>query len=175
MCALLSIQSPDNYHYSNYDSLVLFLLLTFQVLSRVAWKHSIPYANSDSAGLGFRLGNINLFNLTVQNKCFCKQCRSWWDGSLWAVSSGSSLFAILSFCNWFLTEPLFARMDVSKFRDGRVHFRNSVMKGLRVVEIWITNNRSPGCTDWSGPSTGVIYVFLYTGSCLSLWFMVFPV
>ena len=29
-----------------------------------------------------------------------------------------------------LTEALFAQMDVSKFRDGIVHFRNSGVKGL---------------------------------------------
>ena len=30
----------------------------------------------------------------------------------------------LPFCYWLLTETLFATMDVSKFWDGRVHFRN---------------------------------------------------
>ena len=36
----------------------------------------------------------------------------------------------LPLCYGFLTKALFATMDVSKLRDGRVHFRNSGMKGL---------------------------------------------
>ena len=35
------------------------------------------------------------------NTRFCKQCRSWRDGLLWAVSSGTTLFAIMF---WSLTE-----------------------------------------------------------------------
>ena len=33
---------------------------------------------------------------TVNQEQNCKQCRSWWDGSLWAVSSGFTLFAKVS-------------------------------------------------------------------------------
>ena len=29
------------------------------------------------------------------------------------------------------TDTLFAMMDMPKFKDGRIHFRNSEMKGLR--------------------------------------------
>ena len=31
-------------------------------------------------------------------------------------------------------KPLFASVDISKFQDGMVHFRNSGMKELEVVE-----------------------------------------
>ena len=37
----------------------------------------------------------------------------------------------LPYCYWFLNEPLFAAMDVSKFRDGRSLFRISRVKVLR--------------------------------------------
>ena len=36
----------------------------------------------------------------------------------------------LPFCYLCLTEPLLARMDVSKFRNGRIHARISGVKGL---------------------------------------------
>ena len=38
----------------------------------------------------------------------------------------------LPFCFNFTLEPLFASGDKSKFKDGRVHFRNSDVKGLRL-------------------------------------------
>ena len=41
----------------------------------------------------------------------------------------------LPFWYGFLTTPLFATMDVSKFRDGSVHFRNSVVKVKQVLFI----------------------------------------
>ena len=44
------------------------------------------------------------------------------------VLSGSTQFPILLLIFWL--KPLFATMAVSKFRDGRVHFRNSGMKLL---------------------------------------------
>ena len=35
-------------------------------------------------------------DVSQKSKLDGKQCRSWWDGSLWAVSSGSTLFAQVS-------------------------------------------------------------------------------
>ena len=49
-----------------------------------------------------------------------------WVYSSWAISSGSTLCKRIH-----LTKPLFATMDVSKFRDRWAHFRNSGMKGLK--------------------------------------------
>ena len=42
------------------------------------------------------------------------------------------MFAILLL---FLTETLFATMDVSRFRDGSVHLKYLGVKGLRVAPI----------------------------------------
>ena len=42
------------------------------------------------------------FSHVEQNTIICKQCISRWDGSSWAVSSGSTLFAILAIIK-FLT------------------------------------------------------------------------
>ena len=39
----------------------------------------------------------------------------------------------LPLCYWCLTEPPFATMDVSKFKDGKVHVRNLGLKGLSVI------------------------------------------
>ena len=39
----------------------------------------------------------------------------------------------------FELKPLFARMEMSKSKDGRVHFRNTGVKGLkRNVDIYIS-------------------------------------
>ena len=35
----------------------------------------------------------------------------------------------------FTQKPLFEAVDMSKFKDGRVHFRNSVIKGLNQLSI----------------------------------------
>ena len=70
---------------------------------------------------------------SAQNRYLSKQCRSRWDGSLRAVSSGSRLFAVLFFN--FRLKPLFVSVDMSKFKNGRVHFRNSGMKGLHVQTL----------------------------------------
>ena len=37
----------------------------------------------------------------------------------------------LPFCSWFLSNTPFATIEVSKFNDGRVHLRNSGVKGLK--------------------------------------------
>ena len=39
----------------------------------------------------------------------------------------------LSFCSYVLTDTLFAIIDLSKYKDVRVHFRNVGMKGLKYV------------------------------------------
>ena len=69
--------------------------------------------------------SLTSFSLADQNRYLCcKQCRSRW------VGSGSILFAILIFF-YFRPKPLFASVDISKFKDGRVHLRNSGMKQLK--------------------------------------------
>ena len=79
-------------------------------------------------GLGTKI-LFNSFTLAHQNNFFCKQCGSWLDGSL-AVSSGSTLFAILL---WFLLlRPLFGTMVLTTFKNGSVHFRNPGMKELKL-------------------------------------------
>ena len=74
---------------------------------------------------------IRMRYLTLYIKhILCEKFRSRWDGSSWAVSSGSTLLAILVLiykCHFL------AAMDVSKCRKGRVHFRNSGLKGLMYV------------------------------------------
>ena len=70
--------------------------------------------------------------LALQTKLFCIQCRSWWDSSLWAVSSGSTLFATM-FC--FGLRPLFWAMVLTRFKDGKVHFRNVEMKA-EISNFW---------------------------------------
>ena len=35
----------------------------------------------------------------------------------------------------FTLKPLFEAVDMSKFKDGRVHFRNSGMKGLKLKKL----------------------------------------
>ena len=72
------------------------------------------------------------FSPADQYRYLCKQFRSRWDGSYRAVSSGSALFVILLFDFWL--KPLFATLDVSKFRDGRVQIRSSWVEGLRLFE-----------------------------------------
>ena len=41
----------------------------------------------------------------------------------------------LLFCSCTLTDTLFAIMNMSKFKGGRVHFRYSEVKGLKSAEI----------------------------------------
>ena len=52
---------------------------------------------------------------------------------VFALAFTSLLIRIYTVCHSvidFLLKPLFATMDVSKFRDGRVYFRKSEVKGL---------------------------------------------
>ena len=48
----------------------------------------------------------------------------------------------LPFCYWILTEPLFATMNMSKFRDGRIHVRNPAVKGLMIFRWHIRTQQS---------------------------------
>ena len=44
----------------------------------------------------------------------------------------------LPFCLKFTMKPLFEAVDMSKFKDGGVHFRNSGMKGLIIhIHTWM--------------------------------------
>ena len=58
---------------------------------------------------------FNTFNPADQTGYLCKQCRYRWDGSWWAVSSGSTLFASLFLI--FLLKPLFASVDVQRWKS----------------------------------------------------------
>ena len=95
--------------------------------------------NLDLANIHFQCLNLynhlhvylNLTPSALQTKTyFCKQCRSWWDGSF---SSGYILFVILF---WFWLKPPFGTMVLTRSLDGRVHFRNSGMKGS--TKHWYT-------------------------------------
>ena len=56
---------------------------------------------------------LNTFSPVDQGRHFSKQCRSRWDGLLWAVSSGSTLFAIWF---WFFTETPIWNNGSSQFQ-----------------------------------------------------------
>ena len=75
---------------------------------------------------------LNRCSPADQARYLCKQCRPWWDGSLWAVSSGSKLFANPF---WFLT-------DISTFcKNGYVQIQwwKSPFHQLRVEKVkWET-------------------------------------
>ena len=72
------------------------------------------------------------------------QCRSRWDGSWRAVSSGDTLFAIILF-GFILKHLFFASVYMSKLKDGRVHFINSGIKGLKLHYLpWKYNNMRRG-------------------------------
>ena len=50
----------------------------------------------------------------------------------------SPLIRIYTVCHsvfHFRLQALFASVDMSKFKDGRVHFRNSGVKGLITVKV----------------------------------------
>ena len=74
---------------------------------------------------------INLAGTVNQNRYRCKQCRSRWDGS--NEPSHQDLHC-LPFCFFdFGLSPLFTIMGMSKSKDGRVHIRNSEVKGLSLL------------------------------------------
>ena len=68
------------------------------------------------------------FSPAYWKRYLCKQCRSRWDGS-----PGSTQFAFFFFFFFFLfrLKPLFASVDMLKFKNGRVHLRKPGMKGFR--------------------------------------------
>ena len=83
------------------------------------------------------------FDPVDQDRYFCKQCRSGWDGSY--EPSHQDLYC-LPFCSWFTSVTLLA---VSKYRDGRICFRNSgfrefneFWKDLRLRAMITQNNRN---------------------------------
>ena len=73
--------------------------------------------------------SINPFCPADQTRYLCKQCRSWWNCSWSTILSGYTLWNIhcLPFCFDF---RLFASVDKSQFKNGRVYFRNWGMKEL---------------------------------------------
>ena len=97
----------------------LWMSLIFVLESTcTVWKIKIDSIQEQRGGL---MGNLSLSSLifwrrlfhlwlwseqlfqigvSVKNYQKCKQCRSWWDGSSWAVSSGSTLFAIFCLFTW---------------------------------------------------------------------------
>ena len=68
---------------------------------------------------------VNPFNLADQKRYLCKQCRSWLVMShlIRIYTEYHSVFE-------FRLKSIFASVDISKFKDGRVHFRKLGMKGL---------------------------------------------
>ena len=72
---------------------------------------------------------LTLLSPTDLTRYLCKQCRSWWDGSQRAVSSGFTLFAIL-----------FRSVDWRPLNKGYVHIQwwNSPFQKLSVdrVNTW---------------------------------------
>ena len=88
------------------------------------WPNGIPVPSSRhwrTLGICF-----NPLSLVDQPRYLCKQCRSWWAGSWWDVSSRSILLAIL----FWLCRSLFAIMGMSKVNDGNIYFMNSGWKGF---------------------------------------------
>ena len=72
------------------------------------------------------LGALTLFfNLADQNINLCKH-----------EPSHQPLHRLQLVC-FFLTTPPSASMDMSKIKDRRVYFRNSVVKGLRVETTFL--------------------------------------
>ena len=49
------------------------------------------------------------------------------------------LFFCLLFCVLITLKPLFEAVDMSKFKDGRVHIRNSGVKGLNKSTLKVPN------------------------------------
>ena len=103
-------------------------------------------------------------------RCFCKQCRSKWDGS-----SESTLI--------FLLKPVFATMNVSRYRDGSLFYKfrgeivnwptahslrwphaPSTASGLSKEGYIRTVALLGRCTDWS-ESLLVTQVLLWVLSC----------
>ena len=74
----------------------------------------------------------------------------------------------LPFCYWFWLKPLFATMNVSKFRDGRVHVRNLRIIGLRLLRKCISHftNRVDTCT---GICISWKFVFHFIARSWSFW------
>ena len=73
--------------------------------------------------------DANIFSQAVdKNKYLCKQCRSRWDCLQEAIII---LIRIYTVCYWVLDFWLiFATIDMSIFKSGRVQCRNWGMKGL---------------------------------------------
>ena len=63
-------------------------------------------------------------------QCFCKQCRSWRDGSIWAVSSRATLFAILF---WFLTETPIWNIGTGKIQTWKSLFQKLKCERIEIL------------------------------------------
>ena len=71
------------------------------------------------------LRRSNPFSPVDQNQCLCKQCRSRWDGRLIRI------YIVCHSVFDFRLKPQIVSVDKSKFKNGRVHFRNSGIKRLK--------------------------------------------
>ena len=66
----------------------------------------------------------------------------------------------LPFCYDFLTETLFGTMFLARFKDGRIHIKNSGMKGLKNDKVWSTILLSFLLNTRKGPAQArVLYYF----------------
>ena len=85
--------------------------------------------------------NPRLFTLSACRRrqiYFCKQCRSRWDGSLWAVSSGSTLFG-----NMFLVYDCHPFGNIGCVQIQRWNSLFQILRVERVVQsihedVWIS-------------------------------------
>ena len=93
------------------------ILQTFHQVLRNKLKHTITERMVTDS-----------FSPVNQTGYLCKQCRFRWDGSSRAVSSGSTLFAIL--LEVFDWHPPLTTMYMSKFKVIRGHLRNLGMERL---------------------------------------------
>ena len=73
---------------------------------------------------------INLFNPVAKTATFANNVDP--DEMAHDEPSHQDLHC-LPFCSWLTTNFLLGVMDVSEYRDGRIYFRNSGLKGINLV------------------------------------------
>ena len=92
----------QNYHFISCEDSLLYLLFSikltpYKTLNPINAKwallpHSSDRSISNIRGHSWTLA-VQPLKQPKQNSWICQQCRSRWDGSSWATSSGSTLFA----------------------------------------------------------------------------------
>ena len=110
--------------------------------------------------LCLRQSLFSSFSPVDQDSYFCKHCTSRWDGSWWAISSGSTQFAIFLDLK---TITLWAAIHVSKCTDRIVCFRNS---GLKELSLSVQLGQTRG---WDLHWTSDTVVLRYPDNCRPRW------